>query len=131
MELTRRQGECGADFRKRRFCGRDCSNAAVGKPQSTPLAVPLRQDRTDWSKAACRGQHDVAWWTDTGRDADEEERLRELARWYCAACPLMEACRERGRTEQFGLFGGVLWRAVAGRRVALDLLVPVESVRAS
>lgn len=131
LELTRRQGECGADFRKRRFCGRDCSNAAVGKPQSTPLAVPLRHDRTDWSKAACRDQDDVAWWTDTGRDWEEEARLRELARWYCASCPLMEACRQRGQTEQFGLFGGELWRVVEGRRVSVDLLAPVVKAAAS
>jgi len=82
----------------------------------------------DWDRAACRGQDDIAWWTDTGRDADEVERLRDLARWHCAGCPLRDACETRGRTEKFGLYGGVLWRAVGGRRVALDLLGPAERI---
>lgn len=127
LELKRRQGECAADFRKRQFCTRDCSNRAAGKPQPPPAPVVTREDRADWSKAACRGQDDVAWWTDTGRDWEEEERLRELAHWYCASCPLIEACRERGEVERFGLYAGVLWRSVAGRRVPLDLLAPVEA----
>lgn len=133
LELKRKYGECGADFRKRRFCGRDCSNRAAGKPQTTALDLaPLLDTRTDWSQAACsREASDLAWWTDTGRDDAEVERLRELAVWYCAGCPLRAACAARGEAEKFGLHGGVLWRHVAGRRVPLDLLAPVESVRAS
>lgn len=131
LELKRRHGECAADFRKRRFCTKDCSNRAAGKPQPVAAPVVLREDRTDWSKAKCASQDDVAWWTDTGRDEDEEDRLRDLAHRYCAPCPLRRLCEERGRTEKFGLYGGVLWRSVGGQRVALDLLAPVESVRAS
>lgn len=131
LELKRRHGECGADFRKRRFCGRDCSNRAVGKPQPPAGTVVLRDTRTDWSQAACREAEDAAWWTDTGRDADEVERLRELAVWFCADCPLFDACKPRGEAEKFGLYAGVLWRDVSGARVPLDLLAPVESVRAS
>jgi hypothetical protein len=132
LELKQKYGECPADFRKRRFCGRDCSNRAAGKPQISVLDLaPLRDTRTDWSQAACLAASDLAWWTDTGRDADEVERLRELAVWYCAGCPLRRACEERGEAEKFGLHGGVLWRHVGGRRVPLDLLAPVESVRAS
>jgi hypothetical protein len=128
LELKRRHGECAADFRKRRFCTRDCSNRAAGKPQPAAGTVVLREDRTDWSKAKCASQDDVAWWTDTGRDEDEEERLRDLAHRYCAPCPLRKVCEERGRAERFGLFGGVLWRVVGGRAVALDLLAPPERI---
>src|SRR5688500_9926134 len=104
LELKRKYGECAADFRKRRFCTKDCSNRAAGKPQTTVLDLaPLRDTRTDWSQAACREAADLAWWTDTGRDAEEVERLRELAVWYCARCPLMQACRKRGEAEKFGL----------------------------
>lgn len=131
LELKRRLGECGADFRKRRFCGRDCSNSAAGKPRLPAGTVVLREDRTDWSKAACRAAPNAAWWTDTGRDDDEEERLRDLAHRYCAPCPLRRLCEERGRAERFGLYGGVLWRSVGGQRVPLDLLAPVQSVVAS
>lgn len=131
LELKRRHGECGADFRKRRFCTRDCSNRAAGKPQPVAAPVVLREDRTDWSKAECREESDLAFWTDTGRDEDEVERLRELAVWFCAECPLKAACEARGEVEKFGLYAGVLWRDVSGARVALDLLAPVETAMAS
>ena len=132
LELKRKYGECGADFRKRRFCGRDCSTRAAGKPQTTALDLaPLRDTRTDWSQAACQDASDAAWWTDTGRDDDEVDRLRELAVDFCAGCPLIEACRARGEAEKFGLLGGVLWRHVAGARVPLDLLAPVQTAVAS
>lgn len=130
LELKRRHGECGADFRKRSFCGRDCANQAAGKPQPAPVAVPAEIVQLDRGVGACFGRPD-AFWTDTGRDEDEVERLRGLAYRFCEGCPIRQGCKAYGREVRFGLYGGELWRDDRGTRVPLDLLAPVESVRAS
>jgi len=84
----------------------------------------------DLGVGACFGRPD-AFWTDTGRDDDEVERLRGLAYRFCEGCPIRQGCKAYGRQVRFGLYGGELWRDDRGTRVALDLLAPVESVRAS
>jgi hypothetical protein len=123
--LVRKDREDATDWRKRRHCRAECYWSGLRKPASEVPVGPV-----DWSEAECRGQDDVAFWTDTGRDTEEEERLRELASWYCAPCPIRDACKARGNEIKFGLYGGVLWRVVGGRRKPLDLLA-AEPIKAA
>lgn len=57
-------------------------------------------------------------------------RLRPVAVSYCRPCPVREACREAGRGERWGLWGGVVRLAGAGSSgpAEVDLLASSLSV---
>jgi hypothetical protein len=127
--LVRKDGEAPVDWKRRKFCGKTCSLTATRVVRA--VKAPLVDGELDWqSNSKCRGTEHIAWWA---RDSgwEEEERLRELAVRYCRPCPVRAACRLRSEIEPDGVWGGVVVRHVGGRPHRLDLLDPVESVRAS
>lgn len=58
----------------------------------------------DWrASARCRD-------ADPGLFFSEDPALVDAAKRICASCAVREECREFGRTERFGVWGGV-WRS--------------------
>jgi hypothetical protein len=65
--------------------------------------------RPAWhARAACRGQHDVMF---PGRGQSFVPAMR-----LCAACPVAAECRQAGRSEHDGVWGGVVKDRQAGRK---------------
>ena len=77
----------------------------AGEPPATLLEELTR--RPAWhAQAACRGR-DTDLWFPTGREPADE------ARAVCATCQVQVECAEAGRSERFGIWGGL---SPSGRR---------------
>lgn len=71
----------------------------AGEPPTTLLEQFIR--RPAWhSEAACRGR-DPDLWFPVGREPADE------ARAACATCRVRAECAEAGRSERFGIWGGL------------------------
>lgn len=62
-------------------------------------------------QAACKGKPTSMFFPD-GRNQKEQERLNEEAKAVCRTCPVIVECYQAGRTERFGVWGGM---TVGGR----------------
>ena len=74
--------------------------------------------RPAWhARAACRGAGPGAFFpAELGPGATNA--YQETAGRYCAGCPVAEQCRQAGRHEAFGLWGGLSPSSRARRRRA-------------
>lgn len=86
------------------------------------------------TKAACRDHPDPdAWHLDkygtNGKYAvtlAERTRL-EMARSLCAVCPVLEDCREYGKTQEHGMYGGLMPQERKRRKqFEMQLRIPLE-----
>jgi hypothetical protein len=58
--------------------------------------------------AACLGADPELFWTDRAND-DAVDAMRDIARHYCAGCPVLHACAaDADRSRHQGLWGGSL-----------------------
>jgi hypothetical protein len=76
------------------------------------LTVALLTIATQGLRPRC-GDHETSYlWL------SEFERERKQAARLCAGCPVLEPCREVGRYQTFGVFGGVDATRTPGRKKA-------------
>lgn len=62
----------------------------------------------DWHlDAACRGMDAWPHYPPDGARGHKLWRLEEQAKQICADCPVIAQCREAGRTERYGIWGGL------------------------
>jgi WhiB family transcriptional regulator, redox-sensing transcriptional regulator len=83
-------------------------------------AALVSGERPHWqARAACRGRGELFF--AVGRDPETAAAKAE-AKAICESCPVLDACREYGQSEKFGVWGGMsLQDRKRVRRVARTL----------
>lgn len=62
----------------------------------------------DWTaQAACRGEYPDLFYPPHGTRGRELWKLEEAAKQVCADCPVITQCRDAGRSERYGVWGGL------------------------
>lgn len=100
--------------------------AHLGHSAGTYTGVPVEavEEEPPWQTfAACRPElrppdMTVAEWTDLFFPARGEST--RPARQYCAICPVLDECRNAGRSEKHGIWGGTSERQRRGKRRSAD-----------
>ena len=76
---------------------------ATGRGWDALEVLPARPEWHTW--AACRGAGPEVFYPPEGT-AVSTTRAYEVAKKWCAGCPVRAQCREAGQSEAFGLWGG-------------------------
>lgn len=86
-----------------RPCG---ARNGISGPRRAPAPTSAPIDRSWDVDAACRGMNDSPFYPPDGARGHNLWRLEQEAKQICAECPVMQQCREAGRHERHGVWGG-------------------------
>lgn len=83
-------------------------------------------------KGLCKGLHSEMWFPPLFKEERlaPESQYYDLGKYVCENCPVIEECREAGKDEEYGMWGGQTPKDRRMGRVRLNKMrMPIENIR--